>query len=392
MYKYNFDYIVNRKNTNSIKYDFSIERGKPEDIIPFWVADMDFQLPKEILEKINEAVEHGIFGYSEVKEDYNEVVINWFKKHFGYELKSEWIVKTPGVVYSICTAIKAYTTIGDSILIQKPVYYPFTNSILDNERKLINNSLLYKDGKYSIDFEDFENKIIDNNVKMFILCSPHNPVGKVFTKEELIKMGNICLKHNVLIVSDEIHCDFTRKGIEHNIFLSLDEKFLDNTILLTAPSKTFNIAGLQVSNIFIPNKNLRKLFVKEIDKTGYSQLNTLGLIATKACYELGEEWLCELKDYLEVNREFIKNFLVEKLPKIKLVEPMGTYLVWLDFSELGLTDSEINKLIVNEAKLWLDNGTMFGDEGNNFQRINIACPKNLIETCMNNLFNVFNKY
>lgn len=386
---YDFDTVVDRKNTNCLKYDFMKERGKPEDLLPLWVADMDFKVPDEVIEAIKDTANHGIFGYSEVKNDYNEVVINWFKSHFGYEFKSEWLVKTPGIVYAICTAIKAYSDISDSVLIQNPVYYPFSLAILENDRKLVNNPLVYKNGKYEIDFEDFENKIIENNVKVFILCNPHNPVGRVYTKEELMKMGDICLKHNVVVVCDEIHMDFVRQGHKHTTFLSIKEEYEKNTIVLTAPSKTFNIAGLQVSNIFIPNRDLKRAFIQEINKTGYSQLNTLGLVATKACYEFGESWLIELKAYLESNLQFMKTFFETKLPKIKLVEPEGTYLAWIDFSEIDLTPKEIDDLIINQAKLWLDSGEIFGKEGENFQRINYACSRALLEKALNNLYETF---
>ncbi len=392
MSNYNFDEIIDRKNTLSLKYDFSVERGRPKDILPFWVADMDFAAPKEVIEALQKSSTHGIYGYSEVKDDYKAVVINWFAKHFDYTLDGNWLVKTPGVVYAICTAIKAYTNIGDSVLIQKPVYYPFSLSILENDRKLVNSPLVYSNGKYSIDFVDFENKIKENNVKLFILCSPHNPVGRVYTKEELKKIGDICKKYNVIIVSDEIHCDFTRKGHDHTLFLSIDKSYEDFTILLTAPSKTFNIAGLQVSNIFIPNETLRKKFIKEIDRTGYSQLNPLSLVAAKSAYEFGETWLTELKVYLEQNLSIMRTYLEEKLPKIKLVEPEGTYLAWLDFSELNLSDDVINDLIVNKANLWLDCGTMFGEEGANFQRINYACPSSLISQMLDNLYETFKIY
>lgn len=388
---YKFDEVIDRRNTLSLKYDFAVERGKPADVLPYWIADTDFRAPQQVLDKLKEAIEHGIFGYSEVKDDYNQVVINWFRKHFSYEYQSEWLVKTPGVVFALNTAIKSFTNVGDSILIQNPVYYPFTQSILNNERKLINNSLVYKDGKYSIDFEDFEQKIIDNDVKMFVLCSPHNPVGRVYTTDELQRLGDICLKHHVLVVSDEIHCDITLNGNVHHIFPSVDKRFEDNCVVFTAPSKTFNVAGLQISNIFIPNEQLREKFQKEIVRVGFSQLNKLGLIGTKACYEYGEEWLTSLKKYLEENLAFLKEYIAENLPEIKVIEPEGTFLVWLDFSALNLTDAEINDLIIHKAKLWLDEGTIFGPEGDKFQRINFACPRVVLTECLDRLAEVFGK-
>lgn len=376
---HNFDELVNRLGTNSIKYDFAIERGKPEDTIPLWVADMDFRSPVEITEALSKAVEHGIYGYSESKSGYFDAIFHWFKERFDWSVEREWLVKTPGVVYAISTAIRALTVEGDAVLIQRPVYYPFSEAILKNHRKLINNALVYKDGAYHIDFYDFEEKIKINKVKLFILCSPHNPVGRVWTKEELTRLGSICIKYNVIVVSDEIHADFTYRGQKHTIFSSIAPEFLNSTILCTAPSKTFNLAGLQVSNIFIANKDLKAKFTQEIIRSGYSQLNTMGLIACQAAYEKGAPWLDELKEYLEENLNFIRSFLKEHLPQIKLVEPQGTYLVWLDFHGLGLTEEELEKLIINGAKLWLDSGAMFGSEGKGFQRINIACPRSILE-------------
>ncbi|RBP64470.1 cystathionine beta-lyase [Alkalibaculum bacchi] len=382
---YNFDEIIDRKNTNSLKYDFAVERGKPEDILPLWVADMDFRVPPAVAEALVKSSEHGIFGYSDTKNEYFQTLYNWYLSRFNFEIKKDWLVKTPGVVYAISTAVRALTKEGDAIIIQQPVYYPFSGSIQANNRKLINNSLIYKNGSYHMDLEDFEKKIIENNVRLFILCSPHNPVGRVWTKEELIDLGDICVKHNVIVVADEIHADFVYKDHKHHVFANLKPEYLDNSIICTAPSKTFNLAGLQVSNIFIANKDIRRAFIKEIDRTGYSQLNTMGLIACQAAYEYGGEWLEELKEYLSENLSFIRSFLAEHLPQIKLVEPEGTYLVWLDCRDLGLSEQELEELIVNKAKLWLDGGTMFGKDGENFQRVNIACPRSILEQAFEQL-------
>ena len=288
------------------------------------------------------------------------ILKNWLLKHHNWDIKPEWLVKTPGVVYAISMAIKAFTNKGDAVLIQRPVYYPFSESITSNERQLINNALLFKDGSYEIDFIDFEKKIIENNVKLFILCNPHNPVGRVWTKEELIKLGNICEKNNVVVVSDEIHADFTYPGHKHLVFSNLKPEFADFTVTCTAPSKTFNLAGLQASNVLIKNPDLKHAFKKEILKSGYSQLNTMGLIACQAAYEYGEEWLNGLKLYLYENLKFVKEFLAKELPELKLVEPQGTYLIWIDFSSLKLSNEELEDFITNKAKLWLDAGTMFG--------------------------------
>lgn len=381
---YDFDKIIDRKGTNSLKYDFAVQRKRPENVLPLWVADMDFQAPNEVIEKLVERSRHGIFGYSDSDDKYFNAVSGWYKKQFGYEFEKKWLVKTPGIVFAIATAIKAFTNEGDSVLIQQPVYYPFSECILKNNRKLINSPLVYKENKYSIDFMDFENKIEENNVKLFILCSPHNPVGRVWTREELLKMGEICIKHNVLVISDEIHSDFVWKG-KHTIFSSLGEKFADNSIICTAPSKTFNLAGLQVSNIFIKNHKLKKAFTDEINRTGYSQLNTMGILACETAYTYGEKWLSELKEYIFNNICYIKEYILKNIKTIDVIETEGTYLVWLDFRKLNLTEDEREDLLLNKAGLWLDSGAMFGADGLGFERINAACSRKTLEMALKKL-------
>lgn len=385
MTMYDFDKIINRKNTGSLKYDFCIERNKQEDLIPLWVADMDFRLPQEILDDIHTAVEHGIFGYTEPMNDYFDTVINWFDKRHSWKIEKEWFVCTPSVVVALAQAIKAYTNESDSVLIQPPVYYPFFEIVKDNNRKMIQNELIYDGDKYHIDFEDFENKIIENNVKLFLLCSPHNPVSRVWTIEELKRIGDICLKHNVIVVADEIHCDFVYKGHKYIPFASISKDFENNTIVCTSPSKSFNIAGLQIANIFIANKNLRNRFISEVNKSGYSQINTIGSVAGRVVYEKGEDWLKKLVEYLQGNIDFIENFLGNNLPQLKMIKPEGTYLVWIDFSKLGKTYKELEDLIVNKAKLWLDAGVIFGGNSEQFERINIACPRQTLEKALNQL-------
>lgn len=383
--KYDFNKIINRNNTKSLKYDFAKERNIPEDLLPLWVADMDFQTSPEIIEALNKAVSHGIYGYSEGKEEYFDAVYNWYNDNFNWQVKKEWLIKTPGVVFAIVLAINALTNEGDSVLIQNPVYYPFTEVIIDNNRKLVNNSLVRNGKKYEIDFEDFEKKIIENNVKLFILCSPHNPVGRVWKKWELEKIGDICLKHNVKIVSDEIHSDFVYPENKHIVFSSLDEKYQNITITCTAPTKTFNLAGLQISNIFIPNLEIRKKVLKQLDRVGYSQVNLMGLVACEVAYKYGRQWLNELKEYLLDNLNFLRDYLETNIPQIKLIEPEGTYLIWLDCSALGFEDKELEKFIVEKAKLWLDSGYIFGKEGEGFQRINIACPRETLKKALEQL-------
>lgn len=381
----NFDQIIDRKNTDSIKYDFALQRGKPDGILPLWVADMDFKTPACVTDALVEKSRHGIFGYSESGQDYIETLQNWFSLYFNWEIQPNWLIKTPGVVCALCTAIRALTNKGDAILIQQPVYYPFGESVLANERSLVVNQLIYQDSRYLIDFKDFENKIIQNKVKLFILCSPHNPVGRVWTKEELVLLGDICVKHGVVVISDEIHADFVYPGHRHLVFAALKPEFQEIAVTCTAPTKTFNLAGLQISNIFIANKKLRDLFKQETVKSGYSQLNIMGITACKAAYQGGGEWLDGLKGYLVENLNFVRCFLLQNLPQIKLVEPEGTYLVWLDFKELGLNKKQLEDLIVNKARLWLDGGGMFGAGGEGFQRINIACPRSILEKALTQL-------
>lgn len=382
---YDFNEIINRKNTYSLKYDMAPKYGMPEDTLPLWVADMDFRTPNEVTDALKEVAEHGIFGYSEPDSAYFEAVHNWFKNNFDYLTEEEWLVKTPSIVFGLAMAVRAFTEPGDSVMIQNPVYYPFSEVIRDNGRKTVNNSLVYQNGKYLMDFDDMEDKIIKDKVKLFILCSPHNPVGRVWKKEELNRVGEICLKHNVLIVSDEIHCDFVYEGNKHIVFSTLNEDFAQNSIIMTAPTKTFNLAALQISNIFIKNKKIRTRFKHEINKAGYSQLGIMGLVAAKNAYLYGRTWLDELLVYLSGNIRFVHDFLLENLPEIKLIEPEGTYLIWLDCKNLGYTHKELDNVIINKSKLWLDSGDIFGKEGNGFQRINIACPRLTLENAMSKL-------
>lgn len=383
--KYNFDQVIDRRHTNCLKHDFKIEYGMTDDILPMWVADMDFQAAPCIIEKVKECAEQNIYGYTDVKNDYFEALASWYKKYFNWEIKQRWLVKTPSIIFALSTAIRAYTKEGEAVMIQQPVYYPFASSVLDNHRKLVNNPLVLIDNHYEINFEEFEEKIINESVKLFILCSPHNPVGRVWQEWELRKIGEICLKYNVLVVSDEIHSDFIRKGYKHHVFANLDERFADISIICTSPSKTFNIAGLQAANVFIPNLDRKREFVSVIKETGYRELNLFGSAACQAAYEEGREWLEHLLEYLEDNLLFLKEYIKENLPDITLIEPEGTYLIWLDCRNLNLTDQERERKITNQGKLWLDSGTMFGTGGEGFERINIACPRSVLKEALNRL-------
>ena len=329
--KYDFDKVVDRHGTNCLKYDFAIERGKPADILPLWVADMDFQTAPAILERLEETVKHGIFGYSDGKEGYFAAVQNWYRERFGWETKPEWLVKTPGVVFALAAAVRAYTKEGDGVLLQQPVYYPFSEVITDNGRKIVNSPLKITDGYYTMDFDDLETKIVENKVKLFLLCSPHNPVGRVWSEEELRRVGEICLRHGVLVVSDEIHSDFTREGHPHTVFAKLGAEFEQNCLICTAPSKTFNLAGLIGSYHIIYSKWLRDRVDKESSLCHYNEINVLSMHALIGAYKPeGYEWVDELCQVLTANVDFACDFIARRFEGVEVSRPQGTYMLFLD--------------------------------------------------------------
>ena len=377
------DTIIERKNTDCLKFDAATRRGYPEDILPLWVADMDFPAAPPILEALQKRINHGVFGYSEPDpERFFPVLERWFRERHNWQIQKDWLLQTPGVVFALAMAVKAFTEPGDAVLIQQPVYYPFSEVILDNGRHRVSSDLLLKGGRYEIDFADFERKIVENKVKLFLLCSPHNPVGRVWTRDELEMVAAICRKHNVIVIADEIHEDFVWTERPHIPYASLGGAIAEKAVICTAPSKTFNLAGLQVSNIFIPDYGLRRRFKHEINAAGYSQLNTLGLIACEAAYGEGFSWLQEVKQYLRENIDFTRAFLQQHIPWIKLVEPEGTYLLWLDCRGLGLSSFELDEFIIKKAGLWLDSGAIFGAAGKGFQRINVACPRSVLQEAL----------
>ena len=383
-----FDKVIDRRNTRCLKYDFAKRRGMPEDVLPLWVADMDFATSSYIEDALIERAKHGIFGYSEVQTPYSEILENWLKKHHNWDVQEKWLIKTPGVVFALAMAVKAYTEIDEGILIQAPVYYPFYEVIRDNGRKIVENELyLGDDNRYHIDFEDFEDKIISEKVRLFILCSPHNPVGRVWTAEELVKLGDICVKHGVIVVSDEIHADFVFKG-RHHVFASLKKEFENISITCTSPSKTFNLASMMMSNIFIPNHELKRKFRKELDAAGTSQLGIMGLVACEAAYCKGEEWYRSMIEYVRKNIEFTKEYIAENIPDVSMIDIEGTYLVWLDFHKTGLSAEELDRRIIHNAKLWLDSGKIFGKCGEGFQRINVACPRSILKEALDRIKNI----
>ena len=360
----------------------------PEDVLPLWVADMDFRTSSYVEDAVIERTKHGIFGYSESKEDYFNAVAGWMKRHHNWDVEQRWLIKTPGVVFALAMSVKAFTEDGDCVLIQQPVYYPFSEVIEDNKRVVVSNDLyLGEDNRYHIDFEDFERKIIDNNIKLFLLCNPHNPTGRVFSKEELTIMGDICLKHGVIVVSDEIHNDFVFKG-EHTVFASVKKEFEDISVICTSPSKTFNLASMLISNIFIPNRELKHRLRHEINAAGISQLSVLGLVAAKAAYEHGDEWYEKMHAYVKGNIDYVKRYVKDYLPGVNVIDNEGTYLLWLDFRKTGIDADELDRKIIHEAKLWLDSGKIFGETGKGFQRINVAAPRKIIVECLDRIRNI----
>lgn len=378
----NFDEIINRRGTDCLKYDFAVRRGMPEDVLPLWVADMDFKTSSYVEDAVIERTKHGIFGYSESGEEYFKAVAGWMRRHHNWEIRPEWLIKTPGVVFALAMAVKAFTEMGDSVLIQQPVYYPFSEVIRDNGRGVVSNDLyLGEDNRYHIDLADFEKKIVEHHVKLFLLCSPHNPTGRVFTKEELTAMGDLCVKHGVKVVSDEIHNDFVFQG-EHTVFASVKKEYEEISVICTSPSKTFNLASMLISNIFIPNRELRRRFRHEVDAAGISQLSVLGLVAAQAAYGQGDEWYGQMMSYVGENIRYVKEYVKEKLPGVTVIDGEGTYLMWLDFRRCGLDPEELDRRIIYEAKLWLDSGKIFGHTGAGFQRINVAAPRAILTECL----------
>ena len=385
-----FDRVVDRRHTRCLKYDFAARRGYPEDILPLWVADMDFRTSSYVEDALAGLVRHNIYGYSNTQpgDGFFEAVSGWMKRHHGWEADPAWHVKTPGVCFAIAAAVRALTEPGDSVIIQQPVYYPFSSLIRANGRKTVSSDLVPDaKGRYVMDLDDFERKIAEHGVKLFILCSPHNPVGRVWTKEELRQVGRICAAHGVAVFSDEIHFDFVWEG-EHSVFQETDPSFREFTLTATSPSKTFNLAGLQQSNIFIPNPELRRRFTEEIRRTGYDEPTLFGIAAAQAAYENGDTWYEAMKAYVGENIRFADRFIQERLPGVRMDPPEGTYLIWLDFRGTGLKTDELDEAIVRKARLWLDSGAIFGRPGEGFQRINAACPRSVLREALERLEDV----
>ena len=378
MTTYNFDREIDRKKTNSLKYDFAVERGRDVDVLPLWVADMDFQAPKPVLDALQNAVSHGIFGYSEVKGEYFDALYRWFDSRFDWQPKSEWLVKTPGVVFALAMAVRALTKEGDSVLIQPPVYYPFFEVIRDNNRKIVESPLLLTDGHYEIDFDDLEEKIASQNVKLFLLCSPHNPVGRVWTKEELQKLGELCDRYHVFVVADEIHCELVYEGHDYTPFASLSERFRQNSVTCVSPSKAFNLAGLQIANIIAADEGVRRRIDRAININEVCDVNPFGVIATIAAYNEGGAWLDALRKYLWENYEYLCRFFEQRLPQYPVLPLEGTYLVWIDCRASSIGSDATTLRLQEGQKLMVNSGTLYGPGGEGFIRLNIACPRTLL--------------
>ncbi len=383
--KYNFDEIVDRRGTDCLKYDFGMKRKGRDDLLPMWVADMDFRLPEKILAELHKRVDHGIFGYTDPLDDYFDALNHWYSTRYGFTVDPEWVTLGACLVYAIHVSIQAFTAPGDSVMVMQPVYYPFSEAVRNNGRKLVNCQLRYEDGRYSIDFEALERKLREEKVKALIFCSPHNPVGRVWTEEEVVKVADLCLANDVILMVDEIHSDFVFPG--HSFFscMRLDEKYRKNLAFYSSPGKTFNIAGLQSASIIIPDETLRAKYRQANRAAGYSQANVMGQAGLIACYNLGADWVDELVAYIYGNVQYAKAFIAENLPRARVVDPEGTYLLWVDFSGYGISSEELEHRILDKAKLWLDAGAIFGPETALFERFNLAAPRSVVEEAMRRL-------
>ena len=372
--KYNFDEIIPRRGTNSYKWDTPEE----ENVLPMWVADMDFRTAPAIIETLRRRVEHGIFGYTKVPQNYYDTIVKWFINRHQWEIDSQWIIYTSGVVPAISAIIKAMTIPGDQIIVQTPVYNCFYSSIRNNGCKMIANNLIYQEGRYTIDFDDLEHKAADPETKLLLLCNPHNPVGRVWTSEELQRIGDICLQNGVFIIADEIHCELTYEGHNYTPFASLSEEFRLRSATCISPSKAFNLAGLQIANIVAADSNIRSRIDRAINDNEVCDVNPFGVIATIAAYEKSEEWLDALRKYLWENYTYVRYFFKRHLPQYSVLPLEGTYLVWIDCRAAGIGSDNITSCLQNKQKLMVNSGTLYGPGGEGFIRLNIACPRKLL--------------
>ena len=387
---YNFDAEIDRRGTHSVKWEYIFDNGKPrhtdladpkygaERLLPMWVADMDFRAPPAVIEALVARAQHGVFGYTMPGDSYYQAVIDWMARRYGRSVQRDWFVMTPGVVTALNLLVRTFVQPGDKVLVQQPVYHPFFHVIENNGAEIVSNSLVLENGRYHMDFDDLAAKAADPAVKMAILCSPHNPIGRVWSRDELTRFGETCLANDVLVVSDEIHCDLIHPGSAFTSFAAISEEFNQKSIVCTAPSKTFNLAGLKTSNILVPDPDLRAAFNKTCERAGLMGGNVFGVTAAEAAYTHGEAWLTEAMAYIHDNYRFMAEYLAKNLPQIKVIEPQGTYLVWVDFRALGLDPARRKQLLMEEARVYLDEGEMFGVEGTGFERFNLACPRSIL--------------
>lgn len=388
--KYDFNQLVNRKNTLSYKWDQSERLFGTQDVLPMWVADMDFPAPPEVVEALKERAEHGIYGYTIKSPEYYQAIAEWIEKRHGWTVQQEWLCYSPGVVTALSLLVSCLTEPGDKVIIQTPVYPPFYSVVKNNKRTLVTNPLVLRNGRYEMDFDGLE-RSIDSQVKLLILCSPHNPVGRVWSREELKRLGEICLKHNIKVITDEIHGDLVFKPNLHIPYASLSEEHARQSITCLAPSKTFNLAGLKTSTIIIPDPQIRRVYKERLTTLSLELEGYFGATATEAAYRMGEEWLEELLIYLKDNLEYLKEYIKSKIPAIKVIESEGTYLAWLDCRELGFSGKQLKEFMIKEAKLGLNDGASFGTDGEGFMRLNFACPRSILQEGLQRLENAVNK-
>ncbi|MBO8483134.1 MAG: pyridoxal phosphate-dependent aminotransferase [Bacteroidetes bacterium] len=368
---YDFDMINDRRGTCSCKWD---DAADPE-VLPMWVADMDFQTAPVIVEALQKRIAQGIYGYTHVPDEYYESVISWFKRRHGWSFSRDWMIYIPGIVPALSAIVKALTVPGDKVLIQTPVYNCFFSSIRNNGCEMVSNALVRDGNTFRIDFDDLEKKASDPGVKLMILCNPHNPAGRVWTREELTRIGEICIRNGVTVLADEIHCELVYPGHEYTPFASISDEFLMHSVTCISPSKAFNIAGLQIANMVIPDSGMRQKIDRAVNVNEVCDVNPLGVIATMAAYDKGEDWLLQLIDYLKGNFDCFRKYCTENLPGFPVAELEGTYLVWMDCSRLGMTSHQLARELMTDAKLRLNEGTMYGADGEGFMRWNIACPR-----------------
>ncbi len=374
--RYDFDRVVERRNTNSIKWDFIEEIYGEKDLLPLWVADMDFQVPREVVTAIKERADHAIYGYTGRSPQLYQAIIQWLDRRHNWKIKPEWIDFTSGVVTGLNVAVQAFTKPGDKVIIQPPVYQPFKNAVENNGRQVVFNPLKMENDKYVMNFDDLADKC-DSRTKMLIFCNPHNPGGRVWDKEELQQLAEICVHNDLIIVADEIHSDFVYPGHVHTPLASISQKIAERTVTCIAPNKTFNLAGLTTAAVVISNQTLRQEFAKIIENNGV-KTNIFGLTAMEAAYTYGEEWLEQLLSYLKDNLDFLMEFFQTQIPQIRPIQPEGTFLVWLDCRELKLDQQHLTELFTRKAKVALNDGAWFGVGGEEFVRINIGCPRSIL--------------